>query len=177
MRASLVMPDLYQRFEESSSKQIQYWLELTDQYLYVNQIGFTHFANVFFSNALQKAVSAFTDTGVLQYLFECNFHLKRQHQHSKKICSNVLNLHDLSFGFYIWLAACCVSVLVFLVEFLMRMCMKDKIQDEHSVRRIKSSKVYPDFHDRDDKSAQKVTIKAETLHRFRVTRTLMVYEI
>lgn len=91
---------------------------MNDQYLYISQVGFAYFANTFFSNALLKAVQEFTDSGIIQYLFEKN-HNTKQTFPPEENSPNVLNFYDLSFGFYIWLGACCVSVSVFFVEFLM----------------------------------------------------------
>ena len=174
IRASLVMPDVYQHYEDSQLKEGERWLELNDQYLCVNQIGFTHFANVFFSNALQKAVSAFTDTGVLQYLFECNYHIKRQFQPPEN-SPNVLNL---SFGFYIWLGTCCISIISFLVEFFMWTCKKKQtgIQNREEnrkavkVRKIKYAKIYQALYNAKNGAVQNMKIKAETLKKFKILK-------
>lgn len=173
-KASLLMFDLYQQFDESlRSKKIIHWLELTDQYLYVVQLGFTHFANVFFSAALQKTVEAFTDTGIIQYLFERNYHIKRHYQPLKDV-PNVLSFNDLSFGFNIWFGACCVSIIAFLAELLMLMWTMNKwriLERHNSAKWINYQKVHPAPDDMHHQQVQSRYIKPETLRKFRVQMT------
>lgn len=168
IKASLLIHDVYQHFDEILLKKNLNWLELPNQYLYVNQVGFTHFANVFFSAALQKAVEAFTDTGIIQHLFQLHYPSKRYYQHSEDF-PNVLTLQDLSFGFNIWIGACCFSVVAFLLELIMLMCKAlGKRIETIQRRQINHEKVHPASSRMD---YQNRSVKAETVRKFRVIRT------
>jgi len=168
------MFDVYQHFEETLAKKSFHWVELKDQYLYVVQLGLTHFANVFFSTALQRAVEAFTDTGIIQYLFQWNYPIKRLYQPLTDV-PRVLTFSDLSFGFTIWFVACCVSIIAFLVELLMLMWRINNkrriLEKRNSVRRMNHQKVHPAPNDMHLQPVQSTYLKVETLKKFRVLMT------
>lgn len=179
VRISLVVSDVFQRFQESFNKKYYHWLELNDQYLYVIQLGFSYYAHAFFSNALQRAIQELTDSGIIQHLFAQNYDLKMTHPPEEN-CPNVLTLHDLTFGFYIWIGAFCITIVVFIIEVTVWMCRKDKSKSYRDIwkrqiffRKFKHNKVHPAVFSGTDDTIESRRIKSATLMKFKISRDLI----
>jgi hypothetical protein len=174
LRASLAVSDVYQSIQETHNKKFYNWLELKDQYLCVIHYGLTYYSLVFFANALQRAVQELYDSGIIQHIFNTDHNSKPPHPPPEN-SPNVLSLHDLSFGFYIWIGTFCICIVVFLIEFSMWMCRKDKskrfkyIRNKESIlSQIKHNRVHPAVVKEIDDRSQRKSVNPETLLKFRM---------
>lgn len=81
------------------------------------QLGLATSWNSFIFSTAQKAIRQLIPTGIPQEVKK--FHLENLYhaRQDDKRGPNVLRLSDLSFGFLIWLVACGVSSVVFMIEF------------------------------------------------------------
>jgi hypothetical protein len=83
-------------------------------------IGFIMFKNHFTSNLISTVSGQLIDAGILQHSYAfANWMLWRpNYKKELSIEPQVLKINDLSFGFYIWLVACGVCVVGYLLEIL-----------------------------------------------------------
>ena len=173
IKTALAVSTIFQQIQESLMRRSFHWLELQNQYLFVRQLGFSYFAHTFFANALHRTVVQFTESGIMQHIFDENYNFIILNQPEPN-SPNVLNLHDLAFGFYIWLVTFGISILVFFIEISVLKFKKNKklgrlFKRENSYQRqVKFCKIYPSMFDEEYDSTQSILMKSDTLMRFKV---------
>ncbi|KAL7025095.1 hypothetical protein ACKWTF_013339 [Chironomus riparius] len=174
IRVALAVSTVFQHFQESYDKKIYHWLELHNQYLYVRHLGFSYHANVFFTTMLHKTIEQFVEYGIIQHIFDENYDLKILHL-SEPNNPTVLTLHELAFGFYIWLGTFGISILAFFIEIIVWMFKNnEKMKTTWSQRRqkryisqVKHCKIYPSMFDEENGSKN---LKSETFKKFHVQK-------
>lgn len=80
--------------------------------LMTNSVCFVIGSNNFIFELAETVIERFIQAGIVKYLFEFQGSLKEAVDDEPEVFS----LNDLSFGFFIWLVACSVTLIVFACE-------------------------------------------------------------
>ena len=118
----------------------------------------------------KKIVDMLIDSGVMRYYTE-NYYTKKIVLETFQSSPEVLLVNDLSFGFNIWLGFCCLSVVIFVVEIMMKIVesrfkSKNKIDpqttsngdDQNSLQEMESK---PEVNDDDADQVEQKEIEQE----------------
>ena len=156
-KMALCIDEFYHNHQEYYLERSIDWNQLKDAVIYTTYDAFLFIDNSFYFQMLKKIINDLIPTGVMNHLIENHYTKKINFLKTEKD-PQVLSVDDLLFGFNIWLGSCLISLIVFIVENLLK-CRKT------TLRPLKYAKVYPL---KDSNNFTKYKLKIELIQKFRV---------
>ncbi|CAG9812359.1 unnamed protein product [Chironomus riparius] len=102
--------------------------------LVTSQDVFYFYGAAYTTRMLLKIIDNLIPTGVMKFLIEEYYTRKWKFAKDEK-GPKILTVDDLAFGFNIWLGSCCISIVGFIIEFIIKFIRKPV--------KVKYAKVYP----------------------------------
>lgn len=114
-KTALLLEELYLKNLEYNTQVKWKNLELNDKVVF--QLGYAFQQHSFSFRMLHKTVNSLINTGIMNHLVD--LHLEAKDLIEMKEKAKLLDINDLLSGFIIWMGLCGISIMVFLIEFLL----------------------------------------------------------
>lgn len=146
------------------------WPKLKEE-IYSQPVGIGFKLNNFFYFVTDEIIQKLLPTGILEQSYKFHFEYLYKDKDPIVFMPQVLTFDDLSQGFFIWLSACGISVIAFIIEIILNAF--NKLRRSRKLKKIKYCKIHPmtcSESGEDPKSFPNV----EALHAFQLKKPVKI---
>ncbi|KAL7010550.1 hypothetical protein ACKWTF_016912 [Chironomus riparius] len=119
-KVALEVTDAYHNYAtEKLGRKFDNWMQLKNFVLATSHGGFGMLFNSFYFDMIDETVNSLIESGIMKLIYESYIKQTVKKKISRVMCK-VIGFEDLQIYFIMWSGFCCVSILCFIIEVLMR---------------------------------------------------------